>query len=70
MFSLLLAMIYPAFIMASAYVGSTAMPPLFGVLAERTGMHIFPWVSLFFLILMTLIIERLNSLMGKKARNA
>ena len=56
--------------MASAYVGSTAMPPLFGVLAERTGMHIFPWVSLFFLILMTLIIERLNSLMGKKARNA
>ena len=56
--------------MASAYVGSTTMPPLFGLLAERTGMHIFPWFILFFLILMTLIIERLNSLMKQKVQNA
>ena len=56
--------------MASAYIGSTTMPPIFGWLAERTGMYIFPWFTLFFLIIMALIIERLNALMDKKAQNA
>lgn len=56
--------------MASAYIGSTAMPPVFGWIAERNGMYVFPWFTLIFLIFMTLIIEKLNFLMDKKAQNA
>lgn len=56
--------------MASAYIGSTLMPPIFGLLGECAGLYLFPWFILFFLILMTLILERLNTLMTRKPATA
>ncbi|NLB38737.1 MAG: MFS transporter [Clostridiales bacterium] len=38
--------------MASAYTGSTFMPPLFGLLAGRFGLHLMPYVMLMFFVLM------------------
>ncbi len=42
--------------MASAYVGSTFVPPLFGLLAERIGADYLPLFAAVFLILMSLFI--------------
>lgn len=42
--------------MASAYVGSTFMPPLFGVLSSVSSLRIMPIYLAFFLILMTILI--------------
>ena len=38
--------------MASAYTGSTFMPPLFGLLAGRFGLHLMPYAMLMFFVLM------------------
>ena len=38
--------------MASAYTGSTFMPPLFGLLAGRFGLHLMPYVMLMFFVLL------------------
>ncbi len=46
--------------MASAYVGSTLMPPLFGAIAGRTTIAIFPYYLLAILILMTCMHEVLQ----------
>lgn len=46
--------------MASAYVGSTLMPPLFGFLAERISFALFPFYMLAVLIVMVLMAERLH----------
>lgn len=46
--------------MASAYVGSTFMPPVFGFLAGKIGMGFYPVYLLLFALLMLLISERLN----------
>lgn len=43
--------------MASAYVGSTFMPLLFGIIAENIGFNIFPYYLLFFVILMFIMLE-------------
>ena len=43
--------------MASAYVGSTFMPPLFGLLANHISLNLFPFFLLFFLLLMIAMIE-------------
>ncbi|MBP1546532.1 MAG: MFS transporter, partial [Oscillospiraceae bacterium] len=44
--------------MASAYVGSTFMPPLFGVLASHIGLRIMPaYLALFFILLYFMIIK-------------
>lgn len=48
--------------MASAYVGSTFMPPLFGVLAKSTSFIIMPFILLLFVVLIFLLTERLNKL--------
>ena len=45
--------------MASAYVGTTFMPPLFGSLASRTTIALYPFYILFFLCVMWLSHERL-----------
>lgn len=45
--------------MASAYVGTTVMPPFLGMLTSFTGLWIFPFFLLVMLILMTLTHERL-----------
>ena len=45
--------------MASAYLGTTLMPPLFGVMGEGIGMWLFPVFLLAVLVLMVLMHERL-----------
>ena len=42
--------------MASAYVGSTFMPPLFGLLGNATTFKIMPYFILFFFVLMGVMI--------------
>ena len=49
--------------MASAYVGTTLMPPLFGLLADRAGLRMLPLFLLLFLVLMALLTEQVH---GKK----
>lgn len=44
--------------MASAYIGSTFIPPLFGVVAKYTGIGIFPVYMLVFFGLMFVMVER------------
>ena len=46
--------------MAFAYVGSTFMPPLFGTLAARIGIWLYPVFLLVFEVLMVLTSEKLN----------
>ena len=45
--------------MASAYTGTSLMPPLFGALAARTSIRVFPLYLLVLLVLMILSHERL-----------
>ena len=53
--------------MAFAYMGSMFMPPLFGVLAQHTSYHLFPFYIALFLILMIIMTKWLYQLVGKKA---
>ena len=46
--------------MAFAYVGTTLMPPLFGVLATYTGYQLLPWFVVVILTVMVLMIESLR----------
>lgn len=48
--------------MASAYVGTTCMPPLFGFLANYVGTGFFPVYLLMLIGLMIVCVERLNRL--------
>ena len=43
--------------MAAAYVGTTLMPPVFGLIAEHISVKIFPIYLTIFLILMTIMYE-------------
>ena len=52
--------------MACAYVGTTLMPPLFGVLSSWFGIGLFAGYLLFFCILMSAAYELLNRRMKKK----
>lgn len=52
--------------MASAYVGSTFIPPLFGVLAEHVHMGLYPFYLAVFAILMLCMSERLNRIVKTK----
>lgn len=52
--------------MASAYVGSTFMPPVFGYIAEYVDILYFPYYLLFFLVLLVIMVELLNGVMKKK----
>ena len=45
--------------MASAYVGSCLMPPVFGLIANHISVGLFPIYMLVFLILMIMMHERL-----------
>lgn len=51
--------------MASAYLGTTTMPPLFGLLGEGVSMGLFPVFLLALLGVMTLMHERLIRATGK-----
>lgn len=46
--------------MASAYVGTTLLPPFFGLLAQHISMGLFPWYLLTALILMTVSSEAMH----------
>ncbi|WP_373790543.1 sugar MFS transporter [Jeotgalibaca porci] len=52
--------------MAGAYVGSTFMPPLFGLLANNISVTIFPFYLAFFALLMVVMSERFNRTMKNK----
>lgn len=43
--------------MASAYVGSTFIPPVFGLIAQYVNIALFPYFSLFFTLLTIVMIE-------------
>ncbi len=46
--------------MASAYAGTTFMPPLFGVIADYVNIGLYPVFLIFFAFLMLVMSERLN----------
>lgn len=46
--------------MAVAYLGTTFMPPLFGVIAEQISIALFPFYMLLFCAVMLIMTERLN----------
>lgn len=51
--------------MACAYVGSTFMPPIFGFIAAKTSIKLYPIFLMFFVILMFIMVEHLNSIRKK-----
>lgn len=54
--------------MAFAYIGSLAMSPLFGVLAQLVGAWIYPWYLVLFLVGMVVTGERLNGVVRLRKR--
>ncbi len=52
--------------MASAYVGSTFIPPLFGYLASYTSMGLFPLYLAIFIVVTLLMSERLNQIIATR----
>ena len=48
--------------MASAYVGSTFMPPVFGLLAQHVSVGLYPLYLLLFAVLMLFMSEKLNKI--------
>jgi fucose permease len=55
--------------MATAYVGSTFMPPLFGLLAEKVDILYFPYWLIFFALLLMVFIFFLFFLSKKQDKN-
>lgn len=51
--------------MASAYVGSTFIPPLFGLIANHIDIKLFPWYILIFFVLMIVMTEKTFKKVGK-----
>lgn len=54
--------------MAFAYIGSLAMSPLFGVLAQFVGAWLYPWYLVLFLVVMVVAGERLNGVVRLRER--
>lgn len=54
--------------MASAYVGTTFIPPLFGVLGNLIGFKVFPVYLLVFVILMISMTELTFKITAKSGR--
>ena len=48
--------------MASAYVGSTFIPPLFGLIANHVNIALYPYFMAVFALLMLYMTERLNTI--------
>lgn len=51
--------------MASAYVGSTFMPPIFGLIAQHINIGLYPLFLMFFVGLMIIMSERLNNIIAR-----
>ena len=54
--------------MAAAYTGTTFMPPLFGLIAGRAGVGLFPMYLALFALLMLAMTERVNRLTTGRRR--
>ena len=52
--------------MASAYVGTTFMPPLFGVIAENINIGLYPFYMAVFAVLMVICSEWLNKKVSER----
>ena len=52
--------------MASAYVGTTFMPPLFGVIAENISIGLYPFYMAVFAVLMVICSEWLNKKVSER----
>jgi fucose permease len=50
--------------MASAYIGSLAMPPLFGLIAQYVSISWYPWYLIALLAIMVFMHERLRAKTG------
>ncbi len=53
--------------MASAYVGTTFMPPLFGLIAQHISIALYPAFLLVFAALMLIMAERMNRTLDRAA---
>lgn len=51
--------------MACAYIGTTLMSPLFGVIAEKISIRYYPFYLMIFAVLMFVMVERVNKLHGR-----
>lgn len=56
--------------MASAYLGSTVMPPVFGAIAQYIDMSLFPFFLLLMLLLMFVLSENLNRVVLKNKQKS
>ncbi|HEY8345535.1 MAG TPA: MFS transporter, partial [Bacillota bacterium] len=54
--------------MASAYIGTTFMPLLFGFVAEKIGIWSYPLFLMIFVVVMLIMVEKLNRIQTKKGR--
>ncbi len=52
--------------MACAYVGTTLIPPLFGLIAEHVSIALYPLYLIFFIVFMFIMAERMNKVHGKR----
>ena len=52
--------------MASAYVGSTFMPPLFGLIANHISLYLMPLYLVFFLVLLLIMLSKTEKLCKEK----
>ena len=52
--------------MAFAYIGTTLMPPLFGLIANHISIALYPFYLLAFSVIMLIASESLNKIMKKK----
>ncbi|MDF2610533.1 MAG: major facilitator superfamily 1 [Lachnospiraceae bacterium] len=54
--------------MAVAYMGLTIMPPLFGLIAQKMDIGLYPFYLMLFVVGMTAMSERLNQINKKKSQ--
>jgi len=54
--------------MASAYIGTTFMPLLFGFVAEKIGIWSYPLFLMLFVVVMLIMVEKLNRIQTEKGR--
>lgn len=52
--------------MACAYIGTTLMPPLFGLIAQHISISLYPLYLLFFAAAMFIMVERVNKILSGK----
>ncbi len=56
--------------MACAYIGATFMPLVFGFLADKINISLYPYYLMLFALLMFTMVERMNRIQYKKAQTA